>query len=100
MTIKNGMRAIHPGEVLREEFMKPLGLSANALANALGVTAARVNEIAKESRGITADTALRLAQYFGGDAHSWMNLQSEYDLKTTEKEIGSKVRKIQRMAAA
>jgi antitoxin HigA-1 len=100
MTIKNGMRAIHPGEVLREEFMKPLGLSANALANALGVTAARVNEIAKESRGITADTALRLAQYFGGDAHSWMNLQSEYDLKTTEKEIGSKVRKIERMAAA
>lgn len=100
MTIKNGMRAIHPGEVLREEFMKPLGLSANALANALGVTAARVNEIAKESRGITADTALRLAQYFGGDAHSWMNLQSEYDLKKTEKEIGSKVRKIQRMAAA
>ncbi len=90
MTIKNGMRAIHPGEMLREEFMKPLDLSANALANALGVTAARVNEIAKETRGITADAALRLAQYFGDDAHSWMNLQSEYDLKTTERKIGSR----------
>ena len=59
----NGMRPVHPGEVLREEYMKPLNLSANALANALGVTAARINEIVRERRGITGDTALRLARY-------------------------------------
>lgn len=61
---------IHPGEILREEFMRPLGLSSNALARAIGVTPARVNEIVRERRGITADTALRLARYFGTDAQS------------------------------
>ena len=62
--VKNGMRPIHPGEILREEYMTPLGLSANALARALGVTPARVNDIVRERRGVTADTALRLARYF------------------------------------
>jgi addiction module HigA family antidote len=66
---------IHPGEILREQFMRPLALSSNALAKAIGVTPARVNEIVRERRGISADTALRLARYFGTDAQSWMNLQ-------------------------
>ena len=81
---KNGMRAIHPGEVLREEYLVPLGMSANALAKGLNVTAARVNDIVRERRGVTADTALRLATFFGGDAQSWMNLQLAYDLKVAE----------------
>ncbi len=87
----NGMRPVHPGEVLREEYMKPLNLSANALANALGVTAARINEIVRERRGITGDTALRLARYFGTDAISWLNLQSAYALRVAELEAGEKI---------
>jgi addiction module HigA family antidote len=82
--VANKMRPIHPGEVLREEFMAALGLSANALAHALGVTPARINDIARERRGITADTALRMARYFGTDARSWMNLQAAYDLRVAE----------------
>lgn len=78
------MRPIHPGEMLREEYMLPLGLSANALARALGVTAARINDIVRGRRAITADTALRLARYFGTDARSWMNLQAIYDLRVAE----------------
>lgn len=81
---RNRMRPIHPGEILREEYLAPLGLSANALARALGVTPARVNDIVRERRGITADTALRLARYFGTDARSWLNLQSAYDLRIAE----------------
>jgi len=76
------MRAVHPGEVLREEYLTPLSLSVNALAMALGVPATRIHEIVKERRGITADTAERLARYFGGDAASWLALQADYDLKT------------------
>ena len=82
--IHNGMRPVHPGEILREEFMAPLGLSANALARALHVTPARINDIARERRGITADTALRLVRYFGGDAQSWLNLQTIFDLRRAE----------------
>jgi len=82
--VRNRMRPIHPGEILREEYMLPLGLSANALAQALGVTPARVNDIVRGRRAVTADTALRLARYFGTDARSWMNLQSIYDLRVTE----------------
>ncbi len=77
----NRMRPVHPGEVLREDFLAPLGMSVNALASALGVPATRIHEIVKERRGITADTAARLARYFGGDAASWLNLQGSYDLK-------------------
>ena len=76
------LRPVHPGEVLREDFLVPLGLSVNALALALGVPATRIHEIVKERRAVTADTALRLAQYFGGDATSWLTLQANYDLKT------------------
>lgn len=78
----NRMRAVHPGEILREEFLGPLQLSVNALALALGVPATRIHEIVKERRAVTADTAERLARYFGGDAASWLNLQAIYDLKT------------------
>lgn len=81
---KNGMRPIHPGEVLREDFLKPLDMSANSLANKLDVTPARINEIVREKRGITADTALRLAKYFDGSAQFWLNLQSTYELRLVE----------------
>ena len=86
------MRPIHPGEILREEFLAPLGMSANALAIALRVPAPRVNDVVLERRAITPDTALRLAQYFGGDAESWMNLQITYDLRRTEQLVGEKIR--------
>lgn len=76
------MRPVHPGEVLREDFLAPLGLSVNALSVALGVPATRIHEIVKERRGVTPDTAARLARYFGGDAASWLVLQANYDLKT------------------
>ena len=83
------MRPVHPGEILREEFLAPLEMSVNALAMALGVPATRIHEIVKERRGVTADTAARLARYFGGDAASWLALQASYDLKTlpTRKDI-------------
>lgn len=80
----NQMRPIHPGEVLREEFLAPLGMSVNALAHRLHVPATRLHEIVKERRSITADTAMRLARFFGGDAQSWLNLQSAYDLRQAE----------------
>jgi addiction module HigA family antidote len=78
----NRMRPVHPGEILREDFLIPLGLSVNALSIALGVPATRIHEIVKERRAVTADTAARLAKYFGGDAASWLVLQANYDLKT------------------
>lgn len=82
---------IHPGEILREEFMKPLKLSANALAQRLGVTTARVNEIANERRGITADTALRLARCFSTTPEFWMNLQQRHELESARREVGGAV---------
>lgn len=88
---KNGMRPVHPGEVLREDYLVPLGMSANALAKALHVPAPRINDIARERRGVTADTAMRLARYFGGDARSWLNLQAAYDLRTAEILNGERV---------
>jgi antitoxin HigA-1 len=81
---RNKMRPIHPGEILREEYLVPLGMSVSSLAKALNVTPARMNDIVRERRGITADTALRLARYFGTDARSWMNLQAAYDLRVAE----------------
>ena len=86
--IENGMRPIHPGEILREDYLLPLELSVNALANALHIPASRLHEIVKERRGITPDTALRLARYFGGDAQSWLNLQTAYDLSLTKQREG------------
>lgn len=85
----NRMRPVHPGEILQEDFIVPLGLNVNVLAQSLGVPATRIHEIVKQRRSITADTAQRLACYFGGDAASWLNLQAMYDLKTlaTREEI-------------
>ena len=82
--MKNGMRPVHPGEVLREDYLVPLGMSANALAKALHVPAPRINDIVRERRGVSANTAMRLARYFGGDALSWLNLQAAYDLRVAE----------------
>jgi addiction module HigA family antidote len=93
---KNGMRPVHPGEVLLEDYMKPLGLSANALSKALHVPASRINDVVLQRRGITADTALRLARYFGGeesDAQGWVNLQAIYDLKVARKQAGAAIHK-------
>ena len=87
------MRPIHPGEVLREEFLKSLGMSANALATALRVPALRINDIVLQRRGVTVDTAMRLVRYFGGDVQSWLNLQLAYDLKVVQKTIASKIAK-------
>ncbi|MBK7506950.1 MAG: HigA family addiction module antidote protein [Comamonadaceae bacterium] len=78
----NRMRPVHPGEVLREDYLVPLGLSINALAVALGAPATRIHEIVKERRAVTADTPARLARYFGGDAASWLVMQANFDLKT------------------
>ena len=89
--IKNGMRPVHPGEVLREDFLFPLGMSANALAKALNVPAPRINDIVRERRGVSADTAMRLARYFGGDARSWLNLQAAYDLRVAEIENAKRI---------
>lgn len=86
---------VHPGEVLREEFMAPLGISINALARDLHVPVSRVSKIVNEERGITADTAMRAARYFGTSAEFWLNLQSRYDLqvaKSKGKVIGRQVR--------
>ena len=97
----NRMRAVHPGEVLREDYLAPLELSVNALAMALGVPATRIHEIVKERRGVTADTAARLARYFGGEAASWLMLQANYDLKTlpARKDIEASVAMRQPLAA-
>ena len=97
----NRMRPVHPGEVLREDYLAPLGLSVNALSVALGVPATRIHEIVKERRAVTADTAARLARYFGGDAASWLAMQASYDLKTlpTMRDIERKVAARERLAA-
>ena len=97
---KNGMRPVHPGEVLREDFLKPLGMSANALANALSVPASRINDIVLERRGVSVDTAMRLTRYFGGDVQTWMNLQIAYEIKNAEKTLSKRVQaEVQPLAA-
>ena len=82
----NKLPPIHPGEILREEFMLPRGLSQNALARALNVPPRRINEIVLEKRAITADTALRLARFFGTSAELWTGLQADYDLRLARHE--------------
>jgi len=85
---------IHPGEILAEEFMKPMQLSANALARAIDVTPARINEIINGKRGMTANTALRLARYFGTSADVWMNLQQRFELETTSRALCDVLKRI------
>jgi addiction module HigA family antidote len=86
---------IHPGEILREEFLKPMGLSANKLARSLHVPAPRINDIVLERRGITADTAVRLARFFDMSEEFWMNLQLQYEVRAARQRLRSAIRKIQ-----
>ena len=86
------MPPLHPGEMLREEFLVPMGLSANALAIALCVPATRISEIVNERRGISGDTALRLARYFHMTPEFWMNLQSHYELEVARDAAERKIR--------
>jgi len=85
------LKPVHPGEILREEFMKPLGLSMNRMAMDLRVPVTRIAEIVAERRSVTADSALRFARYFKNSPTFWMNLQSRYDLEVAEDEIAAKV---------
>lgn len=90
---RNRLPPVHPGEILREEFLKPLGMSAHQLALALRVPATRINEIVNENRGITAYSALRLSRYFGTTAKFWLNLQSSYELEVAEDRYGEVVQR-------
>jgi addiction module HigA family antidote len=93
MANKDRLPPIHPGEILREEFLSPLGMSANELALALRVPATRINDIVNEKRGITADTALRLSRYFGTTPKFWTNMQASWELEVAEDQRGSAVRR-------
>lgn len=91
---------IHPGEVLMEEFIRPMGLTQNRLAVSIGVPPRRINEIVHGTRRITADTALRLGRFFGMSAQFWINLQSHYDLEVEREAIGDQLEKIQPLHVA
>lgn len=100
--MKNRLLAnITPGEILAEDFLKPMGLSQYRIAKDIGVPARRINEIVKGNRAITADTALRLGRYFKMSAQFWLNLQSHYDLETEQERIGRRIeREVKILAAA
>jgi addiction module HigA family antidote len=91
MAKRDRLPPIHPGEILREEFLVPLGMSSHELSLALRVPATRINDIVNEKRGITADTALRLSRYFGTTAKFWLNLQASYELEVAEDQLGKAV---------
>jgi antitoxin HigA-1 len=101
MAIKHKrLEPIHPGEILLEEFMKPMGISINQLARDIVVPPGRISAIVNGKRAITADTALRLGKYFGVSPETWMGLQSDYDLRVAQREIGPEIdRRVQRHAA-
>lgn len=90
---KNKLHPVHPGEVLQEEFLKPMGLSQNKLSLNIGVPARRINEIVLQKRKVTADTALRLARFFGTSAQFWLGLQSQYDLDVASDRLGKRLAK-------
>ena len=90
---KDKLHPVHPGEVLLEEFLKPMGLSQNKLALNIGVPPRRINEIVLEKRRITADTALRLSKFFGMSAEFWLGLQTQYDLDVASDELGDRLDK-------
>ena len=83
----NNMRPIHPGEIIKEEYLEPLGMSVNALATALRVPAPRINDVVRQKRAVSVDTALRLARYFNTTAQFWLNSQTSYDLKMAQQSI-------------
>ena len=89
----NKLRPVHPGEILRQDYLAPLGMSANRLAIELRVPVTRISKILNQERAVTPDTALRLARYFGGDAQTWLNLQAAYDLKTLGQKHGHEIEK-------
>jgi antitoxin HigA-1 len=93
------LQPVHPGEVLQEEFLKPLGLSQNRLALGLGVPARRINEIVQGKRSVTADTALRLARYFGTSPRFWIGLQGDYDLDVANDRLGERLEREVRVPA-
>jgi addiction module HigA family antidote len=95
LTLKN----VHPGEVLLEEFLRPMGISQNALARTIGVAPRRINDIVLERRGISADTALRLAQTFGTSESFWMGLQADYDLEEARRSMKIDLATIPRLAS-
>jgi addiction module HigA family antidote len=90
---KNRTRPVHPGEILLEDYIKPMGVSVRAVAIALHVPYSRLSEITKGERGVTADTALRLERYFGSEAQGWLNLQSAYELRVAETSVGKTIAK-------
>jgi addiction module HigA family antidote len=98
--MKKKLNPIHPGEVLWEEFLKPMGISQNRLALNIGVPPRRINEIVLGKRKITADTALRLAKFFGTSAEFWLGLQSQYDLDVTAEELGKRLDQVREYANA
>ena len=91
MPKKPAMKPIHPGEVLREEFLEPMGITQYRIAKDIHVPARRINEIVKGQRGITADTALRLSRYFGSSDRFWMNLQTRYELEVEKDRLGKRL---------
>ncbi|CRD45817.1 Plasmid maintenance system antidote protein, XRE family [Stenotrophomonas indicatrix] len=97
--VANALPPVHPGEILGEDFLSPLGMSARALAAAIEVTPARVSDIIAGRRGITADTALRLGRYFGTTAQLWLNLQTNFDLETARRELADSIEHIRPRAA-
>jgi addiction module HigA family antidote len=98
---KDTLHPIHPGEVLLEEFLKPMGLSQNRLALDIGVPPRRINEVVLGKRAVTADTALRLARYFGTSAQFWLGLQMDYDLDITEDKLAGRLsREVRRSVSA
>jgi addiction module HigA family antidote len=98
--ITKKLAPLHPGEVLREEFLTPLNMSAGALARACGVPRTRIERLANEQTGVTADTALRLAKVFGTSPELWLNLQNDFDVQIAKREIGEELDKIDPVIAA
>ena len=100
--IRNGTPRwqVHPGEILREEFLKPMGLSAYELAKRLHVPAPRVNDIVLERRGVSADTAVRLSRFFGTTEHFWLNLQAAYEINKVKAELAAEIQQIKPGATA
>lgn len=97
---KRDLPPVHPGEILKADFLEPLGLSVNALSRAIGVPRTRLNDIVLGRRGITADTAMRLARYFRVGAQFWMTLQSHYDIEIAEESYGARLNREVRPRAA
>ena len=100
MTITDKLPPVHPGEILMEDFLKEMGITQHKLAVSIGVPPRRINEIVHEKRAVTADTALRLAKFFGMSPQFWLGLQAQYDLDVAEDKILAEIEQIQPLQAA